>query len=331
MKITAETSKIILMMGSGGVGKTTLAASLAVGFCESGFDTTVLTVDPAKRLANALGLTDFNNTLQKVPLESTATLQASMLDTSVYFDSIIQRLSPTESIANKILQNPLYKACIQNLGGTEEYAAMERLLEFYESNSSQKIVVDTPPVENASMLLTSPRKLAEFLDKDVFKWFSNSVNLFGKSTQVLLGFLSKILGDTFIIDLNSFFTDFENIREKLLMRQQKVNALIRSDETSLFLITTATKARLQETKQFKKTLEEEGFSLKGIIVNRIMPELDTYSSQNTDFYDYQKKFLETQAQILNEIKDLHENVKTLPLLRDTPNDTTALSRLAKLL
>jgi anion-transporting ArsA/GET3 family ATPase len=158
------------------VGKTTLAAAMALQYAIAGYRTVVLTVDPARRLAQALGFTDFTKDLQAVPLPDGAkgSLQASMLDSQRYFDRVIERFATSPAQKERVLSNPLYRAMVDGMGGTHEYAAMERLFEFSQDSSFEKIIVDTPPTQNAIDLLSAPARMADFMDNSVLKWFRAS-------------------------------------------------------------------------------------------------------------------------------------------------------------
>ena len=151
MRPDFKEKRVFMVGGPGGVGKTTLAAALGIQLASAGFKTVVLTVDPARRLAQALGFEGFKTDLQKVDIPGVpdSTLYATMLDTQRYFDKIIHRFAKTEQQKERILNSPIYRTMVDSLGGTNEYAAMERLLEFAQDNRFEKIVVDTPPTQNA--------------------------------------------------------------------------------------------------------------------------------------------------------------------------------------
>ena len=158
MKNLLQEKRIFIIGGPGGVGKTTLAASLGVHSAQSGYKSVVLTVDPARRLAQALGFSNFSNDLQKVDLGPGAKgeLEAPMLDVERYFDKVISRFAKTDTQREKILNNRLYRTMVESLGGSHEYAAMERLLEFSNQDRFEKIIIDTPPTQNAIELLSAP-------------------------------------------------------------------------------------------------------------------------------------------------------------------------------
>ena len=167
-----EDKRIILLGGPGGVGKTSLAAALGIALSQRGHRTLVLTVDPARRLAQALGLDNFSFEVERIQLPNPDhVLFASMLDSERYFDRLIARLARNPEQRERIIKNPLYRTMVDSLGGTHEYAAMERLLEFAKDDRFDKIIVDTPPTQNAVELFSAPLRLAQFMDTSVLKWF----------------------------------------------------------------------------------------------------------------------------------------------------------------
>jgi anion-transporting ArsA/GET3 family ATPase len=270
--------RIFLVGGPGGVGKTTLAAALGIELARAGYKTVVLTVDPARRLAQALGFEGFQSDLQKVSLPDcpTAELYATMLDTQRYFDRVIERFAASPQQKEKILANPLYRIMVDHLGGTHEYAAMERLLEFARESAYEKIVVDTPPTQNAVDLLSAPQRLAEFMDGSVFKWFQSGGKryfaLLRTGTRLAMKFLKTLFGGEFLDSLGVFFTDLEGMQIGFRERHLEVLELMRGDSTAFFLATYPSEARYLESQSFLKTLAETRIPLNGILLNRVEPE-----------------------------------------------------------
>ena len=277
--------KIILIGGPGGVGKTTLAASLAVALGTQGFRTLVLTVDPAKRLAQALGFSDFSTPLQRVLLKDfpDAQLWASMLDSEHYFDKVIERFAQSHEQKEKIIQNRLYRTIVESLGGSHEYAAMERLLEFADSSDFDKIVVDTPPTQNALDLIRAPQRLANFMDNSVMKWFQKKggLHFFNRGTQLAMKALQKVLGSEFLDSLALFLTDLEGMQAGFRARHLAILELFRSSLTSFVLVTQASEARFLESVEFQKALSQERIQLERLILNRMEP-----SFGNLNFIDF---------------------------------------------
>ena len=271
-----DDKRILLVGGPGGVGKTTLAAALGVQLAERGFRTVVLTVDPARRLAQALGFTKFEQDLQEVPLPGAkGKLSASMLDTQRYLDRVVERFAARPEQREKILNNPLYKIMVESLGGTAEYAAMERLLEFVERPEFEKIIVDTPPSQNALDLLTAPQRMAEFMDNKVLRWFQGSspryMSFFKQGTKIVMKMLQRIFGAEFLSSLGQLLDDFEGMQSGFRNRHLEVLRLLKSRETAFFLVTTASEGRFEEAMDFAATLKQQDIPLAGLWVNQLEP------------------------------------------------------------
>lgn len=271
-----DSHRIFLLGGPGGVGKTTLAASLAVSLAKRGHKTVVLTVDPARRLAQALGLDSFHSELQPVPLEGHAgKLFASMLDTQRYFDKLMARLAPDASRRERILNHPIYRAMVDTLGGTHEYAAMERLLEFAGDPSWDRVVIDTPPSQNAVDLLSAPQRLADFMDNSVLKWFQGTapayLRLFRTGTKVAMKLVQKVFGAEFLTSFASLLSEIEGMQAGFRSRHLEVLELLRGEQSAFLLVTTPTEARFEESRAFSATLRASSIPLRGIVLNRLEP------------------------------------------------------------
>lgn len=277
MNAPFDSKHVYLVGGPGGVGKTTLAAALGIRLAVSGSATVVLTVDPARRLAQALGFKEgFSTDLQSVAIPNfpSGRLYASMLDTSRYFDKIVERFAVRQGQKEKIFSNPLYRSMVDSLGGTHEYAAMERLLEFAYDTRFQRVVVDTPPSQNAMDLLSAPQRLANFMDNSVLKWFQGSkpvLQLFRHGTKLAMKFLHNFLGSEFMDSLSAFFDDMEGMQAGFKARNLEVLDLIRSHRTGFILVTYPSEARYLESTAFVQSLKENGIELAALILNRIEP------------------------------------------------------------
>lgn len=295
------------MAGPGGVGKTTLSSVLAIKLSLSGFRTLVLTVDPAKRLANALGLNSFKDEIEEIKLPGGAGLFATMLDTKHYFDKVIERFSTSKEQVDKILNHRLYRTAIDSLGGTEEYAAMERVLEFSEDKSFDKIVIDTPPIQNAHTLLNAPLRMSDFMDASVLKWFTGSVGLYSKVLKVGAEFsiklLGRIFGKNFLSELAGFLVDMEGMHEKFKNRSLELMRVLSGDEATFILVNYPNIERIAEMKNFLQVLDEKEYHCGAILFNRMEPKRlsDIETSQATSgLKDWVKHFqriyeLETSA------------------------------------
>ncbi|NBY19517.1 ArsA family ATPase [bacterium] len=279
--------RIFLVGGPGGVGKTTIAAALGTQLALQGYRTVVLTVDPAKRLAQALGFENFTNDLQPVNLKGIKEpkLFASMLDTQRYFDKVISRFANSETQRDKILNNRLYRIMVESLGGSHEYAAMERLLEFTKDNSFDKIVVDTPPSQNALDLLNAPQKLADFMDNSVLRWFQSSntpFSLFRQGTKMAMKLLEKLFGSDFFRALAQVMDDLEGMHTGFRDRNLEVIQLLKSKATGFFLVSYPSEVRFNESSDFSRVLKEKGIPLAGVILNRLEKKFPKELTKTSD-------------------------------------------------
>lgn len=330
--------RVILVGGPGGVGKTTLAASLGVHLAEKGQKTVVLTVDPARRLAQALGLETFRESLERVPLSSSARgeLYASMLDTQRYFDRIIERFARSPGQKEKILTNPIYRTMVDSLGGTHEYAAMERLFEFLKDDSFERIVVDTPPTQNAVDLLRAPQRLADFMDNSVLKWFQRSsptyLRFFQRGTKLAMKVFEKLFGNDFLDSLGALMDDIEGMQQGFRNRHLELVELLKSDRTSFSLVTSPSASRFEETLRFKDSLRELGIPLALVVLNRVEKEPPKEAGETgglKELLDYQHSLYRHQHRWVGEFEKRMAPVplRCIPYQSAPPHDIAALSQL----
>ncbi len=345
-----DNEKVILVGGPGGVGKTTLAASIGIGLAEAGFRTVVLTVDPARRLAQALGLTGFSAELQLVPLPAgtKGTLHASMLDAQRYFDRIISRFARDEAQKRKILANPIYRTMVDSLGGTHEYAAMERLFEFSDDPRFDRIVVDTPPTQNALDLLAAPQRLADFMDNSVLRWFQGPkpvyLKLFQTGTKIAMKLLQRIFGSDFLAAFGTLMDDIDGMQAGFRNRNLEVLNLLQSSESAFILVTYPNAQRFQESAAFARNLKAQNIRLKGIVLNRTEPEVMASPSDldhiPENSVEQVKAWLDFQNTLHAEqqkwVRKFEEELPEIPL-RNVPSELglvgnlTALAHLGKTL
>jgi anion-transporting ArsA/GET3 family ATPase len=274
MNALFDKKRIFLIGGPGGVGKTTLAAALGVALAEQGYRTVVLTVDPAKRLAQALGFEKFPRDIERIPLkDAKGELWASMLDTERYFDRVIEKFATTAKQKDKILSNPLYRTMVDSLGGSHEYAAMERLLEFARDKGYDKVIVDTPPSDNARELFEAPQRLADFMDNSVLRWFQGGgklyTSLFRTGTKIAMGALKLIFGGEFLDSLGGFLGDLEGMQAGFRGRNLEILEVLRSPETAFFLVTVPSEIRAADCESFRTTLKEKQIPLARLVFNRL--------------------------------------------------------------
>jgi anion-transporting ArsA/GET3 family ATPase len=272
--LVAERS-VIVCCGSGGVGKTTISATFALAAARAGRRACVVTVDPARRLADALGVQSLPNTPTEVEGDWPGHLHALMLDTKGTFDDLIHTYSRTPEQAEGILANRLYQNLASALSGTQEYMAMEKLNELVESGDFDVVVVDTPPTRNALDLLDAPRRLTRFLENRIFRALlfptRMSLRAVGLATQALLRTLSKVAGAEIVQDAVAFFQAFEGMEEGFRSRAGAVRELLADPSTAYVLVTSARPDAVAEATFFAEKLAERDITPAALVVNRIHP------------------------------------------------------------
>ncbi|MDQ1512033.1 MAG: hypothetical protein QOG50_3877 [Actinomycetota bacterium] len=282
-ELVAE-SRVVICCGSGGVGKTTIAAVLALEGARRGRDTCVVTIDPAKRLADALGLEALSGTPSAIARErwddgNTATpggsISALMLDTKSTFDNLVTGNAATNEQAERILDNRFYRNVSGALGGTQEYMAMEKLHELHELGRFDLIVVDTPPTRHALDFLDAPRRLLRLLDNRIFRMLMMPTRAYLKvasvAVQTFLRTVAKVVGSEVIDDVVAFFRAFEGMEAGFRTRALAVEELLAAPDTAFVLVTSPRRDALEEAQYFAHQLEEGGQLIDALIVNRVHP------------------------------------------------------------
>lgn len=271
--------RIIVCCGSGGVGKTTAAAAFGLRAAERGRDTVVLTVDPARRLAQSMGLGTLDNTPRRVPgvaATDGAGLHAMMLDMKRTFDEIVEAHADPHR-AEQILANPFYQSLSSSFAGTQEYMAMEKLGQLRRSNAWDLIVVDTPPSRSALDFLEAPRRLGRFLDSRFLRLLTAPAKVGGKSYMrvlsagmgVFTGVLTKVLGAQVLKDIQTFVTALDSIFGGFRDRAEATYRLLQAPGTAFVVVAAPERDALREASYFVERLAEERMPLAGLIVNRV--------------------------------------------------------------
>jgi anion-transporting ArsA/GET3 family ATPase len=272
--LAAERS-VIVCCGSGGVGKTTVSATFALGAARAGRRACVVTVDPARRLADSLGVQSLANTPTQVAGPWPGSLHAVMLDTRSTFDDLITRYARTPEQAEGIQANRIYQNLVGALSGTQEYMAMEKLHELVESGDYDVVVVDTPPTRNALDLLDAPRRLTRFLENRLFRALllptRMSLRAVGVATQALLRTMSKVAGAEIVQDAVAFFQAFEGMEEGFRTRAGAVRELLADPLTAYVLVTSARPDAVAEAGFFADKLAERHVPAAALVVNRVHP------------------------------------------------------------
>ena len=255
-------ARVLVCAGTGGVGKTTIAAALAIQAALLGRRTLVLTIDPARRLANALGLDSLDSKPASVDLEG-ASLEAMMLDAKPTFDRLIKKLTPNDSERRRILDNRIYQHLSSALAGSAEYAAMEQVHELVQSNQYDLVVVDTPPADHALDFLRAPQRLREFLEsrfvhtlvRPAMSASRIGLRLFGRPLHKMLGLLERIAGVGFLDDLSEFLSAIDGLSQGFRDRASRVESIRLSDETGFVLISSGNPGSGESAREFLSELE----------------------------------------------------------------------------
>lgn len=292
-----EDVEVVVCAGSGGVGKTTTSASIAIGMAARGLKVAVLTIDPAKRLADSLGLAELGTELRQVDpalftphdLELTGELHAAMLDPKRTFDELIQRYAPDTETYENILGNRIYQELSNAIAGSQEYMAMEKLLELHESGEFDLLVLDTPPSRNALDFLDAPKRLARFVDGRALRVFLApgrfGLKVAGRGGSLLFSAMKKITGVDLLNDLSEFFANFADMASGFSERAQRVDSLLRSDDSSFLLICSPENEPVDEAIFFRRLLKEQDLPFCGAIVNKVRPDYYRAKKQLPDSVD----------------------------------------------
>ncbi len=273
-------TRIIVCCGSGGVGKTTTSAALALRAAERGRKVVVLTIDPARRLAQSMGIEALDNTPRPVTgVEGTGSLDAMMLDMKRTFDEVVLSQASPEK-AEQILANPFYIALSSSFAGTQEYMAMEKLGQIYRDAQSagtyDLIVVDTPPSRSALDFLDAPERLSSFLDGRFVRLLlapaKGPAKLMTAGLSLITNSLTKILGAQFLKDLQTFVTALDTVFGGFRQRAQQTYSLLKADGTAFLVVAAPEPDALREAEYFVERLSEDDMPLAGLVVNRASPE-----------------------------------------------------------
>jgi anion-transporting ArsA/GET3 family ATPase len=277
--------RIIVSAGPGGVGKTTVAAALSALAARSGRRTLVATIDPAPRLADAIGLPNLGAEATAVPPEICATLgvpagalHAARIDTALSFRRLVEAESPDAEMRRRIFENPIYRQMTTTLTGSQEYAAMVALHDFHASGRFDLIVLDTPPTANALDFLDTPRRIAEAVESPALSWFARpadggrfSLRRLRSGGALLVQRVGKFVGSHFLDDLGAFLGDFQGVLGGFLRRAQTVEALLRRPDTGFLLVLAPELPAVNEALVFYERLKQAGLRLDAFVANRVLP------------------------------------------------------------
>ena len=272
-------TRVLVCIGSGGVGKTTVSASLGYLLADQGYKTLVLTIDPAKRLATTLGI-EGQSQITRVPgLSLKGELFASVIDHQSVFNDFIIRDSGKNADVSAIFKYRLYQQLSTNLSGSQEFTALEKLYSTYEGGEYDWIVLDTPPSKHAIDFLNAPQKLAALFNESVAKWFrsmdgkGNWVSqIISSGTRQVVQILEKLTGSEFVKELRLFFSYIHNWQDRLESRIIQVHNLLVSSRTQFFLVTSLDEVKMNEAMKLGQEVRKQGYQLTKIIINKAQYE-----------------------------------------------------------
>jgi len=334
---------LIIVVGSGGVGKTTLAAAMGLRAARRGDNALVMTFDPSLRLKDALGVGDeARETETEVAAGGRGRLWASLLDARTAFDRIIDRYAPDPQARERILSNRFYDRLSGNLAGVLEYMASERLFEVAASGAYDRIILDTPPTRQALDFLGAPARIVSFLDSGALRialkpWFdaegrlkvTSRLGVLGRNVE---GFFDRMVGLELLRDMAEFFQAFAPLFDGFRERALEVQELLRSPDTLFVLVSGPGSGRVADTLFFARRLSEAGYHLGPIVVNRVHPELppvrDTARAGRRLMGWLGERDNQGVAELRDLVGDSHPVVQ-IPLMPDEPTDLESLAALGE--
>lgn len=288
MKELLRKGAIVVMLGNGGVGKTTVAAALGLAAARKGLNTALITVDPARRLREALGLERLSalpvrldgRRLRAAGLDSSIRLSAMMLDVKRTWDTLVREFVKSPDARCRILENPFYRSLTQQFAGAEAYAALEQLDELHRSGQFDIQIVDTPPAAHAFEFFEAPRHLVRLLDSPAARWLftpdaalsRNALTIAGRAARFVIAQLETFTGTRTLSAISDFFGLAAEAAAALSERFHKTEAMMHSANVSFVLVTTPAEDRLHEALELATLTQQQNFSLRAIVLNRILDE-----------------------------------------------------------
>jgi anion-transporting ArsA/GET3 family ATPase len=273
--------RMVVCCGAGGVGKTTLSAAIALGLARAGSRVAVVTIDPARRLATALGMADLSDEPQRVahPAVGAGELWALQLDAKATFDRLVERHAPDEEARERIIHNRVYQHLSGAVAGSQEYMAVERLHELVDEGSYDRIVLDTPPAQNALDFIDAPQRITRFIEGKALRLLVRPglpgagagwrVLHIGSST--VLSILERLTGTQMLRDISEFLVGFDGMYQGFADRAQAVRGMLASDESAFVIISAPGAAPLSQAAALARRLSDDGYPLAGAVLNRVHP------------------------------------------------------------
>ncbi len=350
MSLDRALAPLVIVVGGGGVGKTTLAAALGLRSAEEGADTLVMTFDPSLRLKDALGVgAEARDNEVRVAADTPGRLDASLLDAGATFDRLIERYSKDRAARERILGNRYYRHLSGGLSGILEYMAVERLFEVASGERYERIFLDTPPTHQALDFLEAPDRIVDFLDSGALKlalkeWFDDSGRLkpaarFGRLGRRFEAYLDDFVGLELLRDMADFFQAFAPLFEGFRARAHQVGELLASRETLFVMVAGPGEEEIPDLLFFARKLAERGYRIGPILVNRVHPRVAGSGSGSSapDPEDGRSLLAwlgerdHAGLQALEGLLEPDQTLIGLPLLADAPTDLASLSELGRVL
>jgi len=349
--------RIVICAGSGGVGKTTTAAALAMGMAERGLRVAVVTIDPAKRLADSLGLERLGNEPSLVDpqrfaphgVQITGELWALMLDAKRTFDGLIERLAPDERTRDEVFANRIYQQLSNAVAGSQEFTAIAKLYELDQDGRFDLLVLDTPPSRNALDFLDAPARLEHFFGGRAIRLFLRPAGLggriIGRGTGVVFSLLQRVTGVDLLHDVSVFFRTLGGMIDGFIERARRVGALLEDPGTTFLIVTAPRHDPVQEAMYLHRRLTTAGMPFGGLVVNRVheVPEAalaavgsgladelgDTLASRvETSAHELAALAARDEAALERLLEALgHPPAVVIPELEDDVHDVEGLARL----
>jgi anion-transporting ArsA/GET3 family ATPase len=350
-----EGKRIVICAGAGGVGKTTTSAAIAMGMAAQGLKVAVLTIDPAKRLANSLGLPELGNEERQVDperfteagLEMRGELWAMMLDAKRTWDEVITRHASDEKTRDAVFSNRIYQELSNAVAGSTEYMAMEKLYELHHEGRYDLLVLDTPPTRNALDFLDAPERLTRFVDSRSLQFFLKpgrlGMKVFGRGSGLLFSVLKRLTGIDLLRDLSEFFQSFGDMASGIGERAERVGELLGARESTFLLVTSPQRDAIDEAVFFRRRLRESRLPFGGAVVNRmnegpsgeevdVSGDLEALLGEKLgrkvarNFEDHRRLAEHDRAQVARLARELRgEPLICVPLLDDDVHDVAGLA------
>jgi anion-transporting ArsA/GET3 family ATPase len=347
--------KIVICAGAGGVGKTTTSAAIALGMAAQGLKVAVLTIDPAKRLANSLGLPELGNEERQVDperfaeagLEMRGELWAMMLDAKRTWDEVITRHASDDKTREAVFSNRIYQELSNAVAGSTEYMAMEKLYELHHEGRYDLLVLDTPPTRNALDFLDAPERLSRFVDSRSLQFFLKpgrlGMKVFGRGSGLLFSVLKRLTGVDLLRDLSEFFQSFGDMASGIGERAERVGELLGARESTFLLVTSPQRDAIDEAVFFRRRLRESRLPFGGAVVNRmtegpsgedvdVTGDLEALLGDRLgrkvarNFEDHRRLAEHDRAQVARLARELRgEPLICVPLLDDDVHDVEGLA------